>query len=106
MKVKIFDLDKKAVGEASLDKNIFGLDARPDIIKRVIDWQLAKAMAGTHASKTVSEVSGTTRKPHKQKGTGNARQGSLRSIHMRGGGVGHGPQVRSHEYALPKKYVS
>lgn len=103
MKVKIYDLNNKSVGDAALDKDVFGLEARPDILKRVVDWQLAKAMAGTHASKTVSEVSGTTKKPFKQKGTGNARQGSLRSVQMRGGGVSHGPQVRSHAFALPKK---
>lgn len=103
MKVKIYDLNKKAVGDASLDKEIFGLEARPDIIKRVVDWQLAKAMAGTHSTKKVSEVSGTTKKPFRQKGTGNARQGSLRSVQMRGGGVAHGPRVRSHAFDLPKK---
>lgn len=103
MKVKIYNLAKKDVGEVSLDMDIFGLEARPDIIKRVIDWQLAKARAGTHSSKTISDVSGTTKKPFKQKGTGNARQGSLRSVHMRGGGVSHGPVVRSHGFNLPKK---
>lgn len=103
MKVKVYNLAKKDVGEVSLEKDIFGLEARPDIIKRVIDWQLAKARSGNHASKTISDVSGTTKKPFKQKGTGNARQGSLRSIHMRGGGVAHGPVVRSHEFDLPKK---
>lgn len=103
MKVKIYNLAKNDMGEVSLDKDIFGLEARPDIIKRVIDWQLAKARSGTHSSKTISDVSGTTKKPFKQKGTGNARQGSLRSVHMRGGGVSHGPVVRSHEFDLPKK---
>jgi large subunit ribosomal protein L4 len=103
MKVKIYDLAKNSVGEVPLDQEIFGLDARPDLIKRVIDWQLAKAMAGTHKVKTVSEVSGTTKKPFKQKGTGNARQGSLRSVQMRGGGIVFGPTVRSHAFDLPKK---
>lgn len=103
MKVKIYDLNNKAVGDATLDKSVFGLEVRPDIIKRVVEWQLAKAMAGTHASKTVSEVSGTTKKPFRQKGTGNARAGTLRAVHMRGGGVSHGPQVRSHAFDLPKK---
>lgn len=103
MKAKIYDLAKKSVGEVSLSQEIFGLEARPDIVKRVIEWQLAKARAGTHSSRTISEVSGTTRKPFKQKGTGNARQGSLRSAHMRGGGVSHGPVVRSHAIKLPKK---
>jgi len=103
MKVKIYDLNKKPVGEAALDKDLFGLEARPDIVKRVVEWQLAKRMSGTHSTKTVSEVSGTTKKPFRQKGTGNARQGSLRSVHMRGGGVSHGPKDRSHEFSLPKK---
>ena len=103
MKVKMYNLAKEAVGEVSLDEEIFGLESRPDIIKRVVDWQLAKARSGNHKVKTVSEVSGTTKKPFKQKGTGNARQGSLRSIHMRGGGVAHGPCVRSHEIGLQKK---
>ena len=103
MKVKVYNLAKKDVGEVSLDESIFGLEARPDIIKRVIDWQLAKARNCSHSVKTVSDVSGTTKKPFKQKGTGNARQGSLRSIHMRGGGVAHGPVVRSYETDLQKK---
>lgn len=103
MKAKILNLKNKAVGEVSLNKDIFALSPRMDIIKLVVDWQRAKAMAGTHQTKTVSEVSGTTKKPFKQKGTGNARQGSLRSIHMRGGGVSHGPTTRSHATKLTKK---
>ena len=103
MKAKIVNLDNQVVGERVLDTNIFNLEPRVDIIKLVVDWQRAKKMAGTHSTKTVSEVSGTTRKPFKQKGTGNARQGSLRSVHMRGGGVIHGPVVRSHATKLPKK---
>lgn len=104
MKAKVFDLTKKEQSEISLNKEIFGLEnIREDIIKRVIDWQLLSRMSGTHKTRTVSEVSGTTKKPFKQKGTGNARQGSLRSVHMRGGAVSHGPQVRSHAISMPKK---
>jgi large subunit ribosomal protein L4 len=103
MKVKLIDLDKKELGDIELDADVFGLDVRPDIIKTVIDWQLAKRQAGTHQTKTISEVSGTTKKPHSQKGTGRARQGSLRQVHMRGGAVSHGPVSRTHEYDLPKK---
>lgn len=106
MKTKLFDLDKKELGEIELDAYVFGLDVRPDIIKRVIDWQLAKKQSGNHHSKTISMVSGTTKKPHAQKGTGRARQGSLRQVHMRGGAVSHGPVVRSHAYDLPKKVRS
>jgi len=103
MKTTIYSLAKKPVGELELDGQVFGLEVRQDIIKLAIDWQLAKARAGTHLTRTVSEVSGTTKKPFKQKGTGNARQGSLRSAQMRGGGVAHGPVLRSHATELPKK---
>jgi large subunit ribosomal protein L4 len=70
---------------------------------RVVHWQLAKRRAGTHKVKGMGEVSGTTKKPYKQKGTGRARQGSLRSPQFRTGGVVHGPVVRDHGYDLPKK---
>lgn len=103
MKAKVVNLKNEPVSDILLDNNVFGLDPRVDIIKLVVDWQRAKAMSGTHQTKTVSEVSGTTKKPFKQKGTGNARQGSLRSAQMRGGGVSHGPVTRSHETKLPKK---
>lgn len=103
MKAELLNLDKKKVGDVDLADSIFGLEVRIDIIKRVVDWQRAKAMSGTHKVKTTSEVSGTTKKPFKQKGTGNARQGSLRSSQMRGGGISHGPVVRSHATKLQKK---
>ncbi|WP_341788296.1 MULTISPECIES: 50S ribosomal protein L4 [unclassified Rickettsia] len=104
MKTKMLNLANEEVGEISLNEDIFAVEfIRDDIIKQVVDWQRAKAMSGTHKTKTVSEVSGTTKKPFKQKGTGNARQGSLRSVQMRGGGVIHGPVVRSHATKLPKK---
>ncbi len=70
---------------------------------RVVHWQLAKRRAGTHKVKGMGEVSGTTKKPYKQKGTGNARQGSLRAPQFRTGGAVHGPVVRDHGYDLPKK---
>src|SRR5207248_5798442 len=66
-------------------------------------WQLAKRRAGTHKTKGVSDISGTTKKPYRQKGTGRARQGSLRSPQFRGGAVIFGPVVRSHEFGLQKK---
>ena len=70
---------------------------------RVVHWQLAKRRAGTHSTKGLSEVSGTTKKPYRQKGTGNARQGSLRAPQFRGGGIVHGPVPHSHAYSLNKK---
>lgn len=103
MKANIYDLNNKSVGEITLNKDIFGLDVRQDLIKIMVEWQLAKRRAGTHKTKVISDVSGTTKKPFKQKGTGNARQGSLRSVQMRGGGISHGPVPRSHAIDLPKK---
>ncbi len=103
MKANLVSLENKVVGEIELDGDIFGLEAREDIIKLVVDWQLAKARSGTHAVKTVGEVAGSNKKPFKQKGTGNARQGNKRAVQIRGGGVSHGPQVRSHATHLQKK---
>ena len=103
MKTNIISLDNKKVGEIELDETVFGLPLRVDILHRRVGWQLAKRRAGTHKTKTISEISGTTKKPFKQKGTGSARQGSLRSAQMRGGATIFGPVVRSHAYDLPKK---
>ena len=86
-----------------MNKSIFGLEVKNDIIHRMIRFQLAKKRSGNHKTKGISEISGTTRKPFKQKGTGSARQGSRRSPQMRGGAVIFGPQVRSHEHKLPKR---
>lgn len=103
MQVEIKTLDGASAGSTDLPEALFGATPRTDIIARVIHWQMAKRRAGTHKTKGMGEVSGTTRKPYKQKGTGNARQGSLRAPQFRTGGVVHGPVVRSHEYDLPKK---
>ncbi len=103
MDVDIKTLDNGSAGQASLSDEIFGIAPRRDIMARVVQWQLSKRRAGTHKVKGMGEVSGTTRKPYKQKGTGNARQGSLRAPQFRTGGAVHGPVVRSHEYDLPKK---
>lgn len=105
MKVNVLNFgDAQAEGEITLNKDIFGLEAREDILHRVIKWQLAKRRLGTRKAKTISEVSGTTKKPHSQKGTGRARLGSLRVVQCRGGGIAHGPVVRSHEHSLNKKF--
>jgi len=104
MQVDIISLDQgTASGSAELPDEIFKATPRPDVMARVVHWQLAKRRSGNHKVKGVAEVSGTTKKPYKQKGTGNARQGSLRSVQFRTGGVAHGPVVRSHEYSLNKK---
>ena len=103
MKTKVLTLDNTVAGDIELDDAVFGVPSRPDIIHRVVRWQLAKRRAGTHSTKVISDVSGTTKKPYKQKGTGSARQGSLRSPQFRGGAVIHGPHPRSHAHDLPKK---
>lgn len=103
MKVNVVTLENKAAGEIDLLDAIFGLEPRKDILARVVEWQRAKKRAGTHKTKDRSEVSGTGKKPFKQKGSGNARQGTLRGPHQEGGGRAHGPVVRSHAYSLPKK---
>ena len=103
MKHDVSSLDNKTVKDLNLDKEIFGVELKEDIIYRMIRYQLAKRRSGNHKTKGISEISGTTKKPFKQKGTGSARQGSKRSPQMRGGAVIFGPQVRSHGHKLPKK---
>lgn len=103
MKTSVYNFQHEVVGEVELDPYIFDTVDKEHLIQPVIVWQLSKRMLGTHSTKTISEVSGTTKKPFRQKGTGNARQGSLRSVHMRGGGVSHGPVVRSHAFNIQKK---
>jgi large subunit ribosomal protein L4 len=103
MKLDITTLDNGSAGTAELPDEFFGATPRADIMARVVHWQQSKRRAGTHKVKGMGEVSGTTKKPYKQKGTGNARQGSLRSPQFRTGGAVHGPVVRDHGYKLPKK---
>jgi large subunit ribosomal protein L4 len=103
MKLTVRNLDNQEVGDIELSDEVFGLPVRRDILARVVNWQLAKRRAGTHKTKGISDISGTTKKPYKQKGTGRARQGSLRSPQFRGGAVIFGPVVRSHEFDLQKK---
>ena len=103
MQVEIRTLANGSAGQHELPDAIFGQAPRADIMARVVHWQLAKRRAGTHSTKGMGEVSGTTKKPYKQKGTGNARQGSLRAPQFRTGGRVHGPVVRDHGYDLPKK---
>jgi len=103
MKVKVTDLDAKAQGEIELSDDIFGAAVRRDILHRVVRWQLAKRQAGTHKTKTVGEVRGTTKKPYKQKGTGRSRAGTMKSPIRRGGAVTFGPVPRSHAHKLQKK---
>ena len=103
MQIDIKTLDNGSAGTIELPDEIFAVAPRADIMARVVHWQQSKRRAGTHKIKGMGEVQGTTKKPYKQKGTGNARQGSLRAPQFRTGGVVHGPVVRDHGYDLPKK---
>lgn len=103
MKLAVTSLDNRSVGDIDLAEEVFGVPVRKDILARMVHWQLAKRRAGTHKTKGISDVQGTTKKPWRQKGTGRARQGSLRSPQFRGGAVIFGPVVRSHEFDLQKK---
>lgn len=103
MKASVVTIDNKEAGSIELNDAIFGVEPRADILHRVVEYQRAKARAGTHKTKDRSEVSGTGKKPFKQKGSGNARQGTLRAPQHEGGGRAHGPVVRSHAVSLNKK---
>jgi len=103
MKAEVTTIDAQAAGSIDLSDEVFGLPARKDILHRVVLWQLAKRQAGTHRVKTVSEISATTKKMYRQKGTGNARHGAKKVSQFRGGATVMGPVVRSHAFDLPKK---
>ena len=103
MKTKVISLDNQSVGEIDLSDDVFGLAVRNDLLHRMVSYQLSKRRAGTHKTKGISEISGTTKKPFNQKGGGRARQGSLRSAQFRGGATIFGPVVRSHAFDMPKK---
>ena len=103
MQWDVVNLESETVGTVDLADDVFGLEARPDILARAVTWQLAKRRAGTHSTKTRGEVARTGKKPYRQKGTGRARQGSTKGPHMRGGGIVFGPRPRDHAIDLPKK---
>ena len=103
LKIKSLNISNKSVNEITLNKNIFGIVPREDIVARVIRWQLAKRRLGNHAVQTRSQVKMTTAKMYKQKGTGKARHGSGSVSQFRGGGMAHGPVVHSHYHSLNKK---
>jgi large subunit ribosomal protein L4 len=103
MDLKVTTLDGKSAGKIALADEIFGLEPRSDILQRMVRYQLAKRQAGTHKTKTRSEITATTKKMYKQKGTGRARHGAKTAPQFRGGGKAFGPVVRSHAHDLPKK---
>ncbi|KAJ8761241.1 hypothetical protein K2173_001297 [Erythroxylum novogranatense] len=101
--IPVTSFNNEDKGLMVLAGDVFDVPIRKDIIHRVVRWQLAKRQQGTHSTKTISEVSGTGKKPYKQKGTGRARHGTLRGPQFRGGAIMHGPKPRSHAIKLNKK---
>lgn len=101
--VKVYNTEGQVVRTLDLRDEVFNQDARPDLAHRVVQWQLNKRRAGTASTKTRSDISGSTRKLFRQKGTGRARKGSIKSPLLRGGGTMFGPLPRSYEQSLPKK---
>ena len=101
--VKLFDQTGKEVSTVELNDAIFGIEPNESVVFDVVISQRASLRQGTHAVKNRSAVSGGGRKPWRQKGTGRARQGSIRSPQWRGGGVVFGPTPRSYGYKLPQK---
>lgn len=101
--INVLNWKTEKVGTVELSKEVFEVPVKKEVLHEVVQWQLAKRRQGTHMVKTRSLVSGGGKKPFKQKGTGNARQGSTRSPLMPGGAKLFGPVPRSYEYALPKK---
>ncbi len=104
MKLDVIKLDGGKAGSVDLDEALFGLEPRADILHRVVRWQRNNAQQGTHKVKTRSEVSYSTKKIYRQKGTGGARHGARSAPIFRGGGVYKGPKVRSHGHELTKKF--
>ena len=103
MKKNLVNIENKKIKELDIDESIFCLKTFPDLIHQYIRFQNAKSRQGSHKTKTRSEVNGRAKKPFAQKGTGNARQGSSKPPHFRGGAVSMGPVNRDHSFSLNKK---
>nr|WP_319388718.1 50S ribosomal protein L4 [uncultured Cohaesibacter sp.] len=103
MELKVTTLDGGDAGSVAVSESVFGLEPRADIIARMVRYQQMKKMAGTHKTKTRGEVTGTTKKFLRQKGSGGARHGNKKVPQFRGGGRAFGPVVRDHAIELPKK---
>ncbi len=104
MKFDVIQMDGGKAGSVELDEALFGLEPRADILHRVVRWQRNNAQQGTHKVKTRSEVSYSTKKIYRQKGTGGARHGARSAPIFRGGGIYKGPTPRSHGHELTKKF--
>jgi large subunit ribosomal protein L4 len=103
MQLDVVDISGKKVGALEVADAVFGAPVREHLLWEAVKAQRAAKRAGTHSTRTMANVRGGGKKPYRQKGTGNARQGSIRAPHFVGGGVVFGPHPRSYEYTLPKK---
>src|SRR4051794_10153898 len=101
--IDVLDAEGNAAGTALLPEDLFGTQTNIPLIHQVVVAQLAAARQGTHDTKSRGEVAGGGRKPYRQKGTGRARQGSIRAPQYNGGGIVHGPTPRSYDQRTPKK---
>ena len=103
LKIKVYDLDNKEVEGLSVPSSIFDVELKADIVAKVVNWQLSNKRQGSHKVKERNEISGSTAKIYRQKGTGRARHGSKKVVQFKGGGVVHGPRVRTHNKKIPTK---
>ena len=103
LKIKVYDLDNKEVEDLSVPSSIFDVELKSDIVAKVVNWQLSNKRQGSHKVKERNEISGSTAKIYRQKGTGRARHGSKKVVQFKGGGVVHGPRVRTHNKKIPAK---
>lgn len=103
MQVAVTTLDRGDAGTIELSPAVFGQPVRADILHAVVRWQLARRRQGTHKAKTRGEITATTKKMYKQKGTGRARHGAASATQFRGGAKPFGPKPRDHAHDLPKK---
>ena len=101
--VDVYNTEKKKVGEVELADTVFGTEVKEHLFYAAVRYQMAARRSGTHATKGRTQVSGGGKKPYRQKGTGNARQGSRRSVQFVGGGRVHGPQPRDYGFSVNKK---
>ena len=103
MKLEVFNIKNQNVGDIEVSDVVFGAEIKPHLHHEVVKYQLAKRRAGTHSTLTRAQVTGTTKKMYRQKGTGNARHGNRKVHTMPGGGVAFGPKPRNYAYSLPRK---
>ena len=106
LKADVYDVAGKVTGSFELPAELFDVEVNIPLIHQVVNAQLAAARQGTHSTKTRGEVSGGGKKPFKQKGTGRARQGSIRAPQFTGGGTVHGPKPRDYSQRTPKKMIA